>query len=129
MQLSLERKTEIAVALMLALLLGIGFVSHRNSTEFIHNSAQIVHTRQVRGNLQHILSLMEEIEIGQRGYIITGESSFLEPYLSAMDTIEDRLVHAKTLITDEPQLQAHIDTLRQRQPGNGPDPGVDHRDE
>lgn len=111
MQLSLERKTEIAVVLMLALLLGIGFVADRNSTEFIHSSAQMVHSREVRGSLQYILSLMEEIESGQLGYIITGESSFLEPYLKATDKIEDRLVHAKTLIADEPQLQAHIDTL------------------
>ncbi len=111
MQLSLERKTEIAVVLMLALLLGIGFVADRNSTEFIHSSAQMVHSREVRGSLQYILSLMEEIESGQLGYIITGESSFLEPYLKATDKIEDRLVHAKILIADEPQLQAHIDTL------------------
>jgi PAS domain S-box-containing protein len=109
--LSGERKTEIVVALMLSLLLGVGFVAHRNSTEFIENSTQMVHSRQVRGNLQHILSLMEELETGQRGYIITGESSFLEPYLRATEKIEDRLVRAKTLIADEPQLQAHIETL------------------
>jgi PAS domain S-box-containing protein len=111
MQLSLERKTEIAVAFMLSLLLGIGFVSYRSSTEFIQSSAQVVHSREVRGSLQGILSLVEEIESGQRGYIITGESSFLEPYQRATDSIEERLMHVKTLIADEPQLQAHIETL------------------
>ena len=111
MQLSLEKRIGVAVALVLSLLLGIGFVSHRSSTEFIHSSAQMVHSRQVRGSLQHILSLLEEIESSQRGYVITGESSFLEPYLRDRDKIEDRLVHAKTLIADEPQLQAHFDTL------------------
>ena len=80
MHLSLERKTEIAIALMLVLLLGIGFVAYRSSTEFIASSTQVVHRREVRGSLQRILSLVEEIETGQRGYIITGESSFLEPY-------------------------------------------------
>ncbi|WHZ21237.1 MAG: diguanylate cyclase/phosphodiesterase (GGDEF & EAL domains) with PAS/PAC sensor(s) [Nitrospira sp.] len=111
MQLTLERKTEIAIALMLVLLLAIGFVAYRSSTEFISSSAQVVHSREVRGSLQRILSLVEEIETGQRGYIITGESSFLEPYQRAMDRIEERLVHVKTLITDEPQLQAQIETL------------------
>jgi PAS domain S-box-containing protein len=111
MQLSLERKTEIAIALMLLLLLGIGFVSYRSSTEFIQSSAQVVHSREVRGSLQDILSLMEEIGTGQRGYIITGESSFLEPYQSATDKIEDRLMRAKTLIAEDPELQAHIEAL------------------
>lgn len=111
MQLTLERKTEIAIALMLILLLAIGFVAYRSSTEFIASSAQVVHSREIRGNLQRILSLVEEIETGQRGYIITGESSFLEPYQRATDKIEERLVHVKTLTTDEPQLQAQIETL------------------
>jgi len=111
MQLSLERKTEIAIALMLSLLLGIGFFSYRSSTEFIHSSAQVVHSREVRGSLQRILSLIEELETGQRGYIITGETSFLEPYVKATAKIEDRLRHIKTLVSDEPQLQTHIDLL------------------
>ncbi len=111
MQLTLERKTEIAITLMLVLLLAIGFVAYRSSNEFIASSAQVVHSREIRGSLQRILSLVEEIETGQRGYIITGESSFLEPYQRATDKIEERLVHVKTLTTDEPQLQAQIETL------------------
>jgi len=111
MQLSLERKTEIAIALMLSLLLAIGFVSYRSSTEFIYSSAEVVHSREVRASLQRILSLIEELETGQRGYIITGESSFLEPYLKATDKIEDRLIHVKSLVTNEPQLEAHINLL------------------
>ncbi len=85
MHLSLERKTEIAIALMLVLLLGIGLVAYRSSTDFIASSTQVVHSREVRGSLQRILSLVEEIETGQRGYIITGENSFLEPYQRATD--------------------------------------------
>ena len=111
MHLSLERKTEIAIALMLVLLLGIGFVAYRSSTEFIASSAQVVHSREVRGNLQRILSLVEEIETGQRGYIITGESSFLEPYQRAADKIQERLAHVKTLTAHEPELRAQIETL------------------
>ena len=111
MRLSLERKTEIAIALMLVLLLWIGFVAYRSSTEFIASSAQVVHSREVRGSLQRILSLVEEIETGQRGYIITGENSFLEPYQRATAKIQERLAHAKTLTAHEPELRAQIETL------------------
>jgi PAS domain S-box-containing protein len=111
MQLNLERKTEIAIALVLSLLLGIGFFSYRSSTEFIHSSAQAVHSRDVRGSLQRILSLVEEIETGQRGYIITGEPSFLEPYQGATDHIENWLIHVNALMADEPELRVPIETL------------------
>jgi PAS domain S-box-containing protein len=111
MHLSLERKPEIAIALMLVLLLAIGFVAYRSSTEFISSSEQVIHSREVRGTLQRILSLVEEIETGQRGYIITGESSFLEPYQRATEKIQERLAHAKTLTENEPELRAQIEAL------------------
>ena len=111
MQLNLERKTEIAIALVLSLLLGIGFFSYRSSTEFIHSSAQAVHSRDVRGSLQRILSLVEEIETGQRGYIITGEPSFLEPYQRATNHIDNWLAHVTALKADEPELRAQIESL------------------
>ena len=56
-------------------------------------------------------SLVEEIETGQRGYIITGESSFLEPYQRATDKIQERLAHVKTLTAHEPELRPQIETL------------------
>ncbi len=111
MQLSLERKIEIAIALLVTLLLSIGFVAYRNSTEFIANSAQVLHSREVRGNLHRILSLVEEIETGQRGYIITGEDSFMEPYRQASNKIEERLTHVRTLVVNEPELHPQLDTL------------------
>ena len=111
MHLHLERKTEAAIALMLVLLLAIGFVAYRSSTEFIASSEQVVHSREVRGTLQRILSLVEEIETGQRGYIITGEASFLEPYQRAADKIQERLAHAKTVTAHEPELGMQIDSL------------------
>lgn len=111
MQLSLERKTEIAIALLLTLLLGIGFVAYRNSTEFMADSAQVSHSREIRGNLQRILSLVEEIETSQRGYIITGDSSFLAPYQKAVDKIEERLTQVRALVLKEPELHPQLDTL------------------
>ncbi len=111
MHLSLERKPEIAIALMLVLLLAIGFVAYRSSTEFISSSEQVIHSREVRGTLQRVLSLVEEIETGQRGYIITGESSFLEPYQRATEKIQERLAHAKTLTENEPELRGQIEAL------------------
>ncbi len=111
MQLSLERKTEIVIALMLSLLLGIGFVAYRSSTEFIHSSDEVVHSRETRGSLQRVLSLLEELETGQRGYIITGDLTFLAPYSRAREQIDNRLAQVRTLTTNYPDLQARIDRL------------------
>jgi PAS domain S-box-containing protein len=44
-----------------------------------------------RAALQHILSLHQDLETGQRGYIITGDERFLEPYDAARAQVEREL--------------------------------------
>lgn len=44
----------------------------------------------VRTGLQETLSDLQDIEVGQRGYVITGNRGFLAPYLGARERIEAR---------------------------------------
>jgi PAS domain S-box-containing protein len=86
-------------------------VAYRNSTEFMASVKQVVRSREVRGTLQAILSL----EMAQRGYILTDETSFLEPYQRAADTIQVRLAHAKSLTAHERDLRRmQVDSNRTR---------------
>ena len=41
--------------------------------------------------LQDVLTLHQDIEVGQRGYVITGDVAFLEPYRVATERIDARL--------------------------------------
>ena len=50
----------------------------------------MTHTHQVRGELADLLSELKDAETGQRGYVITGDESYLEPYKSALTAIKSR---------------------------------------
>ena len=38
-------------------------------------------------DLDHLLSLVKDAETGQRGYLLTGDQKFLEPYINAKENI------------------------------------------
>ncbi len=68
-------------------------------------------------NLQSIKATMLDAETGQRGYVITGEKNFLEPFVSSMSQIKPELVKLNAAFSSKPaQLDslAHIENLWQR---------------
>jgi PAS domain S-box-containing protein len=65
------------ILLVLMVLVGRGF----DETAALRR--EVVRSYEARGDLQHILSLHQDLETGQRGFVITGDEQFLEPYLAA----------------------------------------------
>src|ERR1035441_5134192 len=98
-------------ALALAALLIIGVVSYRSTTALIENSAWVDHTYLVLDNLEQLLSTMKDAETGQRGFVITGEERYLEPYNSALGQSDQILKAIRELTKDNPNQQARLDAL------------------
>ena len=65
-------------------LLMIASISYRNANLLIETEHWVAHTHQVRAELADLLSHLKDAETGQRGYIITGEESYLDPYKSGL---------------------------------------------
>ncbi len=65
------------------------------------------HTVNVLNDAEALLSELKDAETGSRGYLLTGNESFLEDYLAVRDSIPDRM---KTLhqITAIPSAQKHL---------------------
>ncbi|HEV8549594.1 MAG TPA: CHASE3 domain-containing protein, partial [Polyangiaceae bacterium] len=53
-------------------------------------------------NLQRLLSTVKDAETGQRGYLLTGEPTYLEPYESAIRALGPELIETKRSIVDDP---------------------------
>ncbi len=72
----------LVFALLLVLL--IALLSYREWTAFEQYRAQLAVTRQVVDGTNRLLSYIKDAETGQRGFLITGEERYLEPYRSAV---------------------------------------------
>src|SRR5882724_5152372 len=80
----------------------ISVVSYYNASRLIENDTWVKHTHQVRTELALVLSQLKDAETGQRGYIITGVDSYLEPYQSATGAVQATLDNLRRLTADNP---------------------------
>jgi PAS domain S-box-containing protein len=58
------------------------------------------HTEEVRLHLAQFLSVMQDAETGQRGFLITGKENYLEPYNSAQKQIDGSVKNLRHLTAD-----------------------------
>ena len=73
--------------------------------EFKHTKdmdARVLNSYEIRSQIQHVFSLLQDAETGYRGYIITGEDRYLEPYRKAVSKIDLQLGRFSELLHDRP---------------------------
>jgi methyl-accepting chemotaxis protein len=92
-------------------LLVIAVISYRNTYDLIENDSWVAHTYQVRTDLADLVSLLKDAETGQRGYLITGDDSYLAPYQSALGSLKATLDDVRKLTSDNPDQQRRLTAL------------------
>src|SRR6202047_2959395 len=103
------RKIAAGFALAFLLLLGIGGVAYRSITSLRNTSQLIAHTYIVLEHVTGVLSLLKDAETGHRGYVITGDEAFLEPYQTGIAGFPAVIKDLRQLTTDNPHQQKRID--------------------
>jgi len=105
--------TKIATGFGLALVIFVivGVVSYRGTTRLIEAYDWRKHTYAVLAQLEGTLSFLKDAETGQRGYVITGEESYLEPYQTALGKIDENVQAVRKLTEDNPSQQRRLDAL------------------
>ncbi|MFM9924621.1 CHASE3 domain-containing protein [Variovorax sp. H27-G14] len=89
----------MAVSLLLAALaalalVGINEAGYRQSSRAL---ADIEEAQQVHGTLNQILQNMLDAETGQRGYLLTGEPSYRQPYDTAVKEVDGHIAALRQL--------------------------------
>lgn len=113
MRLTVEKKIVAGFAVILAILLAVGFISYRNTRKLIRDSNLVAHSHEVLDELEGTLSSIKDAETGQRGYIITGKEEYLEPYRAALPAINRRIERLRQLTASDPEHPRHLAELEQ----------------
>jgi signal transduction histidine kinase len=104
------------IALGLAAAVGVLVVSalltYRNIQAIAEKEARVVHTHEVLDELRLLFSLTRDAESGQRGYIITGEDSYLAPYHNALQAIDATFERISKLLEDNQEQQERLASLK-----------------
>ena len=86
-------------------LLIVAGVAYYNITRLIENDSWVKHTYQVRGTLGDLIEKFVDGETGVRGFIITGDAAFLEPYNAAAKAVPQLFEDVRKLTADNPSQQ------------------------
>jgi signal transduction histidine kinase len=76
------------------------------------NAYWLAHSWQVVHQVERVLGSAVNAETGERGYLITGMESYLEPYTAARQELPGELDRLQSLTSDNPGQQERLRDLR-----------------
>ncbi|HEY0981460.1 CHASE3 domain-containing protein, partial [Schlesneria sp.] len=108
--LTLRSETFIILGMVAALILFIfsGVISYTNTLALSRNARQIADTHELLMGLTDLLALSADAETGQRGFVITGDEKYLEPYTVAVVRIRSRLVDLDRMMNHSSEQRSRI---------------------
>ncbi len=96
-----------AVSLVAVIIVGVvGYISIarlRNSTREVSDTYSII------DRLSELMSVMKDAETGQRGYLLTGDDAYLEPYTAADASIYSVIKQLREITADSPSQSHRLD--------------------
>ncbi|MEH6459014.1 methyl-accepting chemotaxis protein [Chitinimonas sp. JJ19] len=106
---------KIALGYLLALLalVAIGLTAHRSLEGLLGAANWKDHTYAVLGQLDSVATLLKDAETGQRGYLLTGQERYLEPYVLAVRKLDNTLQALQQATRDNPAQQQRLQQVRQ----------------
>jgi PAS domain S-box-containing protein len=88
-----------------------GWESYRNMTRAAEAMALQKHTYEVSKTLDETIVRLVDAETGQRGYLLTGDETYLAPYRAAIKNIDQAMSQLKDLTSDNPNQQKRIQAM------------------
>lgn len=103
--------SKVIAACALMILLGIGLLSYRSTVRDEEDRGWVTHTHLVIEAVQAIHIDITQAETDQRGYILTGEESYLKRFEDQLKQFHRDVAEFRRLTSDNPEQQRAIQHL------------------
>jgi PAS domain S-box-containing protein len=102
----------LGFALLLIVLVVCAVITSRQLDLQVQDRNKLEHSRHILLELTRTESLLKDAETGQRGFLYTGESKYLEPYQQALSELGPQLDALSKSVSDDPAQVANVSLLR-----------------
>jgi signal transduction histidine kinase len=115
--MTLLRRLTLADKVVAAFVVGVvylgvvGAIAYTSVRRFADSSARVERTHVLLRTMEELVSIVTGAETGSRGFVITGDARYLEPYRSAEVDAVARLRSLQTLTAGDRDQRARIDRL------------------
>jgi PAS domain S-box-containing protein len=108
----LQQRLLVILTVGLFLTLGVVAYTCRAALGYDRLNEQVQRNHEVKEELSSVLRLVVDAETGQRGYLITGDPVYLEPYHEATSQIDSQLARLDSLTKTSARQQKKMGELR-----------------
>jgi PAS domain S-box-containing protein len=102
----------VAFALALLVLISLGINSFWNTRQLIQGRASRWQRRQISDRLDELQSWLEAAETSQRGYLLTGDSSYLDRHQASLESLDQCLPRLDDLTSSDPSQKDDLTHLK-----------------
>ena len=110
--MTLNKKILSGFIICSMVLIVVVIISFRNSEKLIDTNQWVNHTHEVLYEFDQISGSAVDAETGARGFVITGEENYLEPYNVSRGKLAEHLGKARSLTKDNPAQQENIEGIQ-----------------
>lgn len=107
-----QRVLFIGIGVLCLLIIFNAALSYHQTRELKEAADWVAHSQKALAAVEQLVSTLKDAETGQRGFLITDDPMFLEPYNDALANYEKRLDRIANLTVDNPYQQECISRLR-----------------
>jgi hypothetical protein len=111
MMFSMRSKLLATLSLSLIALILLWLAYQQSNAQLLEARRWVEDIHVVMEKVERVVSLLKDIEIGQRGFVSTGQDVFLEPYNLALPKLPTTISQIRSLTSDNPSQQKRLDRL------------------
>jgi PAS domain S-box-containing protein len=109
---ALEKRFAIGIAVVVAIILANSALSYNNTLQLYAAADGVARSVQVQSALDHVLTSAAEAETGARGFVISGNDRYLEPFKAAERRIDAEVSRLAQLTRDNAEQEADVPRLQ-----------------
>ncbi len=102
----------LACGLLVLLAIFNGLFAFQQIQSLVDREQEVTHTQMILTGLEGLLTTLDDAETGQRGYILTGQDSYLVPYNAARAQLPGQLTQLQSLLANEPAQGQRLSNVR-----------------
>ena len=106
--MSIGKKIAAGFGLCLLVLLTVALVAFQGAHQLTQTADGLVESRDQARSIRDVRSILLDAETGQRGYLLTGDARYLEPYERALQDMAMRLDGLHKILNDDPEQRARL---------------------
>ncbi len=104
--------SQITFFFIVVVLISVSFLTYQKLNNYTDEVKWIRHSNRILRTLELTMSSLTDAETGHRGYQLTRDTSFIDPYYSATQTIPSLVKTLDSLVSDDLDQAKKVDSLQ-----------------